>query len=65
LKQYLFHPLENQKPVIEIVGKNVAKILHTVWGPLNQTILTANEDGTVRIYDARVRTNLFKNRFIH
>ncbi len=37
-------------------GKNEAKILEAVWGPLNETIITANEDGTIRSYDPRVRT---------
>jgi len=41
------------KPIIEITGKNEAKILQGVWGPLNDTILTANEDGTIRVYDPR------------
>jgi len=41
------------KPVLEFLGKNEAKILQAQWGPLNETIFTANEDATVRIYDAR------------
>ncbi len=39
-------------------GKNEAKILEAVWGPLNETIITANEDGTIRSYDPRVRTTI-------
>jgi len=42
-----------EKPVLEFLGKNEAKILCTQWGPLNQTIITGNEDGTIRIYDTR------------
>jgi len=41
------------KPILEFTGKNEAKLLQAQWGPLNETIFTANEDGTVRIYDAR------------
>jgi len=43
----------HSKPVIEITGKNEAKILQAVWAPLNREIITANEDGTVRVYDIR------------
>jgi len=41
------------KPILEFPGRNEAKILQALWGPLNQNIFTANEDGTVRVYDAR------------
>jgi len=41
------------KPAIEIIGKNEAKIIQASWGNLNETIFTANEDGTVRVYDAK------------
>jgi len=41
------------KPILEFTGKNEAKLLQAQWGPLNETIFTANEDGTVRIYDTR------------
>jgi len=44
---------ESKRPVIEIQAKNEAKILQASWGPLNKTIFTANEDGTVRIYDVK------------
>lgn len=40
-------------PILEITGKHEAKILQAVWGPLNRTIITANEDGRVAIYDVR------------
>jgi len=43
----------SNKPVIEIIGKNEAKIIQAVWSPLNKEIITANEDGTVRVYDVR------------
>ena len=42
------------KPAMEITARNESKILQAVWGDLNRTVLTANEDGTVRIYDVRV-----------
>jgi len=38
---------------MEIQGRGEAKIQHAVWGPLNETILTACEDGTIRVYDVR------------
>jgi translation initiation factor 3 subunit I len=41
------------KPVIEIVGRNEAKILQATWGELNNYIYTANEDATIRVYDVR------------
>jgi len=41
------------RPIVEITGKNEAKILQAVWGPLNKTILTANEDGRIVVYDVR------------
>lgn len=41
------------KPVMEITGRNEAKMLQASWGELNKTIYTANEDGTVRVYDVR------------
>jgi len=42
-----------EKPVLEFLGKNESKILCAQWGPLNQSIITGNEDGTIRIYDSR------------
>jgi translation initiation factor 3 subunit I len=42
-----------KNPVIEIVGRNEAKIFQASWGELNRTIYTANEDGTIRVYDVR------------
>jgi len=44
---------ESRRPVIEIQAKNDAKILQAFWGPLNETIFTACEDGTVRVYDTK------------
>jgi len=41
------------KASMEIQGRNEAKILQATWGELNRTIVTANEDGTVRVYDVR------------
>jgi len=42
-----------RSPQLEITGKNETKILQATWGPLNKSILTANEDGRVIIYDTR------------
>jgi len=47
------HAHGKAKPTMEILGRNEAKILQATWGELNRTIVTANEDGTVRIYDVR------------
>jgi len=41
------------KPVMEIQGRNEARIQQAVWGPNNETVLTACEDGTIRVYDVR------------
>jgi len=41
------------KPVMEITGKNDAKILQALWCPLKEHILTANEDGTIRVFDIK------------
>jgi len=41
------------KPVIEIVARNESKILQAMWGPLNENIITACEDGTIRVYDVK------------
>jgi len=43
----------DSRPILEIIGKHEAKIMQAVWGPLNRTILTANEDGRIAIYDVR------------
>jgi len=42
-----------QRPVIEIPGKNEFKIQQAMWGPLNENIITACEDGTIRVFDIR------------
>jgi len=41
------------KPIIEITGRNEAKIMQALWSPLGDSILTSNEDGTIRVYDTR------------
>jgi len=41
------------KPVMEITGRNEAKILSAMWGSLNENVITACEDGTIRVYDIR------------
>jgi len=43
----------SSKPAIEITGRSGIKIMQAVWGNLNETILSANEDGTIYIYDKR------------
>jgi len=49
---------KNTSANVEITGKNEAKILHALWGNLNETIITANEDGTIRVYDVRNKEQL-------
>jgi len=41
------------KPILEIPGRNESKILHALWGSLNENVITACEDGTIRVYDVR------------
>jgi len=41
------------KPIMELQGRGEAKIQYAAWGPLNETILTSCEDGTIRVYDVR------------
>jgi hypothetical protein len=50
--------MEVQLPKSEGTGKDkegYAKITQAAWGPLNQTIITSNEDGSLRVYDTEVR----------
>ena len=42
--------------MLEITPKDsVGKINQALWGPLSETIVTANEDGSIRVYDGEVR----------
>ncbi len=38
----------------EFVGHE-GRIMRAVWGPLNKTIISAGEDGTVRLWDVEAR----------
>jgi len=49
---------KNTTPVMEIKGKNESKILQASWNTLNREIVTANEDGTIRVYDVRTGEQL-------
>ena len=44
----------------EFVGHE-GRITRAVWGPLNRTIISAGEDGTVRSWDVEVRPH-FQSR---
>lgn len=41
---------QSQTPVLQI--PTGGKIMEAHWGPLNREIITCNEDGTLRVYDA-------------
>jgi translation initiation factor 3 subunit I len=42
------------RPTCQIEVKNVGRVLKVIWGHHNQSLVTANEDGTIRIYDTEV-----------
>jgi len=54
---YLFKLADSPKEQTDIPTKEIQgpspnyKIYQALWGPLNETIFTSNEDGTIRIYD--------------
>jgi len=41
------------RPVMEIPLKSDFKIQQAMWGPLNDNVITACEDGTIRVFDVR------------
>jgi translation initiation factor 3 subunit I len=45
----------------EIPIKDV-KIMHAMWGPLNKTIITAGQDGAIRVYDTDTLSLVQENR---
>ena len=51
---------EKQEVLQEFVGHE-GRITRAVWGPLNRTIISAGEDGTVRSWDVEVRPH-FQSR---
>lgn len=51
---FLFSFLDSRKPVLDWQGLNTGKIMQAQWTDLNRSIITANEDGTIRIYDTRM-----------
>ncbi len=44
---------ENSDSVLTITGPQ-GRINRVLWGPLNKTLISAGEDGTIRIWDAEV-----------
>jgi len=46
------------KPIVEINVKSESKVYNAIWGPRNQTVYTAGEDGSVRIFDVRTGKEL-------
>ena len=43
----------SDKPVKEMLGHE-AKITQAYWGPLNETIMSCSDDGTVRVWNPEV-----------
>ena len=37
------------------------RIMRAVWGPLNQTLISAGEDGSLRLWDVEVRGKYLLN----
>ena len=50
----LFRPTEKQELLCELVGHE-GRITRCAWGPLNRTLLSTGEDGSVRLWDVEVR----------
>jgi WD40 repeat protein len=48
------HTTEKQEVLQEFVGHE-GRITRVAWGALNRTILSAGEDGTVRLWDVEAR----------
>ena len=48
-------PPEEEEPVVTLTGVP-SRIMRVVWGPLNQTIVAACEDGLLRMWDSEVRS---------
>lgn len=47
-------PAERKELMMELVGHE-GRITRALWGPLNRTILSAGEDGSIRLWDVEVR----------
>lgn len=43
--------------LLELVGHE-GRITRCLWGPLNRTLISAGEDGSVRLWDVEVRPSL-------
>ena len=52
---------EKQEVLQEFVGHE-GRITRAVWGALNRTIISAGEDGTVRLWDVEVRARARRGR---
>ncbi|PRP73590.1 eukaryotic translation initiation factor 3 subunit I [Planoprotostelium fungivorum] len=46
------------KPIVKINVNSESKVYNAIWGPRNQTVYTAGEDGSVRIFDVRTGKEL-------
>lgn len=54
-------PTEKQEVLQEFVGHE-GRITRAVWGPLNRTVLSCGEDGSVRLWDVETGKQLAESR---
>eukprot|EP00657_Telonema_sp_P-1_P001305 TRINITY_DN1302_c0_g1_i1.p2 TRINITY_DN1302_c0_g1~~TRINITY_DN1302_c0_g1_i1.p2 ORF type:complete len:109 (-),score=30.15 TRINITY_DN1302_c0_g1_i1:194-520(-) len=50
---------DSPDPVAKLIGHE-GKINQAVWGPLNETIFSCSDDGTVRIWNPEARKEISK-----
>ena len=49
----LFSSAERMQELQSFVGHE-GRIMRAIWGPLNQTLISAGEDGSLRLWDVEV-----------
>lgn len=55
---YIFFNLSEIGESVLVLKGPQGRINRAVWGPLNQTIISAGEDAVVRIWDSEVTASL-------